>query len=181
MTEFFSFAVFRTTLIVLAFVSSYFPSLITESTDASTWTTCKNSLMVLRSSSPLDVYIYIYILYIYIYIYIYILYIYIYIVYKMLRNIHLPPRYFIYLTSSIALLLIKMVMGNFGLLGTWNITNSVFDMLSDRRLMHNYSYNFFNSKFIVFLGSLNFCFQNRYWYHLQRGKISFWKKYFGDH
>ena len=30
-----------------------------------------------------------------------------------------------YLTSSIALLLIKMVIGYFGLLGAWNITNLV--------------------------------------------------------
>ena len=42
-----------------------------------------------------------------------------------------------YLSSSIALLLIKIVMGNFGLLGAWKITNLVFDMLSDSRLMHN--------------------------------------------
>ena len=55
-----------------------------------------------------------------------------------------------YLTSSIALFLIEMIMGNFDLLGAWNITNLVFDMLSDRRLMHNHSYHFFNSKFIVF-------------------------------
>ena len=42
-----------------------------------------------------------------------------------------------YLSSSIALLLIKIVMGNFGLLGAWKITNLIFDMLSDSRLMHN--------------------------------------------
>ena len=36
-----------------------------------------------------------------------------------------PPKYFMYLTSSIALLLIKIVMGNLGLLGAWNLTNLV--------------------------------------------------------
>ena len=55
-----------------------------------------------------------------------------------------------YLTSSIVLLLIKMVIGYFGLLGAWNITNLVLDILSDERLIHNHSYNFFNSKFIIF-------------------------------
>ena len=54
------------------------------------------------------------------------------------------------LTSSIALLLIKMVIGYFGLLGAWNITNLVLDILSDKRLIHNHSYFFFNSKFTIF-------------------------------
>ena len=60
-----------------------------------------------------------------------------------------------YLTSSIALLLIKMVVGYFGLLGAWNITNLVLDILSDKRLIHNHSYHFFNSKFIIFFKSLH--------------------------
>ena len=55
-----------------------------------------------------------------------------------------------YLTSSIALLLIKKVIGYFGLLGAWNITNLVLDILSDKLLIHNHSYHFFNSKFIIF-------------------------------
>ena len=62
----------------------------------------------------------------------------------------ITPRYFMLLTSSIALLLIKMVMGNFNLLGAWKTRNLVFEMLRDNLLIQSHSYNFFYSKFIVF-------------------------------
>ena len=60
------------------------------------------------------------------------------------------PRYLTSSTSSIALLLIRIVTGLFVLFLAWKITKFVLVIFKESLFMQSYSYSFNNSLFMVF-------------------------------